>query len=133
MQELEVGAWQLLENKGPKHFCGLFFKAYVKCALIDKIVAEIFNTFIIEERSMPIWTMLDNIIKKIITRVTSRKQMMDHLCQDIFPMILNKLEKAKDLCRQWHAYRDGNTMYSVTHGSEGFVVDMLAKTCTCNS
>ena len=94
-------------------------------------MVEIFNTFILEERFMPIWTMNDTIFTKVMTSVTSRKQMADHLYQDICPMILKKLDKTKDLCRWWHVSRGGNGMYSVTHGSQGFVVDMLAKTCTC--
>jgi len=53
--------------------------------------------------------------------------------QDICPAILKKLEKAKDLCRWWHASRGGNGMYSVTYGSEGFAVDIIEKTCTCNA
>jgi len=131
MQELDIAAWQFLENKGPKHFCRLFFQAYAKCDSVDNNMDEIFNAFILVERFMPIWTMLDTIFKKVMTRVAFRKQMADHLHQDICPMILKKLEKAKDLCRWWHTSRGGNGMYSVTHGSQGFVVDMLAKTCTC--
>jgi len=133
MQQLDDSAWQFLENKGPRHFCRLFFKSYAKCDSVDNNMAEIFNAFIIEERFMPIWTMLDAIFKKVMTRVASRKQMSDHLQQDICPVILKKLEKAKDLCRQWHASRGGNGMYSVTYGSVGFVVDMVGKTCTCNA
>jgi len=79
MQQLDDSAWQFLENKGPRHFCRLFFKSYAKCDSVDNNMAEIFNAFIIEERFMPIWTMLDAIFKKVMTRVASRKQMSDHL------------------------------------------------------
>ncbi|KAJ8428414.1 hypothetical protein Cgig2_024560 [Carnegiea gigantea] len=33
----------------------------------------------------------------------------------------------------WHASREENGMYSVTHGSEGFVVDIVETICTCNA
>ena len=65
MKELNVGAWELLEKKDPKHFCWLFLKAYAKCDSVNNNMAKIFSAFIIEERFIAIWTMLDNIFNKI--------------------------------------------------------------------
>ena len=56
--------------------------------------------------------------------------MVEHLEQDVCHMILKKLQKAKDLSRWCEASRFGDVMYSAKHGIEGFVVDMLPKTCT---
>ena len=58
-------------------------------------MAEIFNAFIIEERFIPIWTMLDTIFKKVMTRVAFRKYMVDNLHQDICPAILKKIDRLK--------------------------------------
>uniref|UniRef100_A0A7C9E3S3 SWIM-type domain-containing protein n=1 Tax=Opuntia streptacantha TaxID=393608 RepID=A0A7C9E3S3_OPUST len=92
-------------------------------------MAVIFNAFIIEERFKPIWTMLDEIFKKVMSRVASKKQIADHLQQDICLVILKKLEKAKDICRWWQVSRAGCGMYSVNNESDSFVVDIVAKTC----
>jgi len=73
MKELDIGAWEFLEKKDPKHFFRLFFKAYAKCDSVDNNMGKIFNAFIIEERFMPIWTMLDNIFSKVMIRVAFRK------------------------------------------------------------
>ena len=41
--------------------------------------------------------------------------------------------KGENQSRWWQASPGGNGMYDVKHGSEGFVVDILEKTCTCGA
>ena len=69
---MDVHAWQFLERKDSKHFCRLFFKPYAKCDSVNNNMAKIFNAFIIEERFKPIWTILDEIFKKVMSRVLLR-------------------------------------------------------------
>ena len=133
MQQLDLHAWQFLERKNPKHFCRLFFNSNSKCDSVDNNIAEIFNASIIEERFKPIKTMLEEIFELVMIRVASRKIMAQNLQQDVCPAILKKLEKAKNQCRFWQASRAGRGMHKVKHGTEGFVVDMHAKTCTCRA
>jgi len=131
MQELDPTAWQFLENKNPRHFCRLFFKPNAKCDSVDNNMAEIFNAFIIEVRFKPIKTMLEEIFESIMTTVASRKAIAYNLQQQTCPAILKKLDKAKESSRWWQARRASNGMYKVKHGTNGFVVNMYAKTCTC--
>ena len=74
MQDLDIGAWRLLENKDPTHFCRVFFKEYARCDSVDNNMAEIFNAFIIEHRFKPIVTMLEDIFPSIIRKVASKKK-----------------------------------------------------------
>ena len=96
-------------------------------------MAEIFNAFIIEARFKPIVTMLDDIFTSVMTRVACRKHWCENLQQDICPRILKKLDKGKNQARWWQASAATNGLYSVKHGSEGFVVNIIAQTCTCRA
>ena len=89
-------------------------------------MAEIFDAFIIEERFKPVWTMLDEIFKKVMSNVASKKQIAYRLQQDICPILLKKLEKAKDYVNGGNWQADSG-MYSINHGSDGFIVDIHAK------
>jgi len=95
-------------------------------------MAESFNVSIIEIRFKPIYTMPD-IFKSIMNRIAFRKQMAEHLQQEICPLVLKKLEKGKDYSRWWQATIAGHGLYSVDHGIEGFAVNILAKKCVCKA
>jgi len=41
--------------------------------LVDNNILEIFNAFIVEERFKPIWIMLNEIFKKVMSKVNSKK------------------------------------------------------------
>ena len=43
MKTFDVGAWEFLERKNPKHFCRLFFQTEVKSDSVDNNMAEVFN------------------------------------------------------------------------------------------
>ena len=96
MQDLDIGAWRLLENKDSTYFCRVFFKEYVKCDSVDNNMVEIFNAFIIEHRFKPIVTMLEDIFRIIMTRVASKKKIAYHLDLSICPIILKKIEMEKN-------------------------------------
>ena len=76
MKELDVGAWEFLEKKDPKHFCRLFFKAYAKCDSVNNNMAEIFNAFIIDHRIKPMVTMLEDIFRSIMTMLHRRRRLL---------------------------------------------------------
>ena len=92
-------------------------------------MAKIFNAFIIEHRFKPTVTMLEDIFQSIMTRVASKKKVAYRLDLSICPIILKRLEKGKNQSRWWQASLGDNGMYDVKHGSEGFVLDILDKTC----
>ena len=88
IQDLDIGAWRLLENKDPMHFYRVSLKQYAKCDSINNNVTEIFNAFIIEYRFKPMLTMLEDIFRSIMTTVTLKKRIAYRLDLSICPTIL---------------------------------------------
>jgi len=132
------GYWKIkilsiLENKDPKHSCRVFFKEYAKCDSFDNNMAEIFNASIVEHIFKSITIILEDIFHSVMIGVALNKNVAYRLDQPTFPMILRKLEKGKNQSRWWQACPGGNGKYDVKHGSVGFVVDILDKTCTCGA
>ncbi|GJV05270.1 multidrug resistance-associated protein 5 [Tanacetum coccineum] len=49
----------------------------------------------------------------------------------VCPNIRKKFERIKDLHRFWHVIPSGEMKFEVKHGSEGYIVDEINRTCSC--
>jgi hypothetical protein len=57
----------------PKHYCMAWFKTYTKYDFVDNNMAGSFNSWIIEARYKPIYSMLEDIRRMVMVRIQQKK------------------------------------------------------------
>ena len=77
--------------------------------------------------------MLKAIFHSVMKRIDAQEQWPASLDQSIEPRIMKKMEKRIEKARFWEASRAGGWYYSVTHGSNAFIVKLTKRSCSCKS
>jgi len=99
---------------------------------MDNNRANIFNAFIMNARYMPIVSMLKEIFKSVITRITiegKKKLWAAFIEHPISPRIMKKLEEKKML--GFGMPSAGSGYYNVTHGVDAFIVRLTEMSYSC--
>ncbi|XP_074327771.1 uncharacterized protein LOC141665686 [Apium graveolens] len=124
MKELErhsKAAHALLSKHDPKQWCKSHFQTHSLVDNTDNNMSESFNSWIINERFMPLLTMLQEIHFKLLTRIRRRRDEM--LNSDL--ILCPKIKKTLDL--SW----DGDRKFQVKCGTKAVTVDLERGTCDC--
>lgn len=135
VRDLSEDAFKYLmehENAKPEYWCRAFFYASSTCANVDDNMCETFNGYILKARKKPLISMLEDIRVSLILRIIKqRKEMLKRPRDPLYPRIRDKLEENKKTYRCWKARRNGDGMFEVRQGNDGYVVDMNRVSCTC--
>lgn len=65
MKTDSIGAYEWVEQLPPKTWVKVFFSDFPKCDILLNNICEVFNSYILEARELPIYSMLDNIFQKL--------------------------------------------------------------------
>ena len=69
-----AAAFHWTERLDPKTWCKSFFSVFPKCDILLNNNSEVFNSYILEGREMPVMSMLEYIFYKIMQRLVSKQR-----------------------------------------------------------
>ncbi|XP_063949919.1 uncharacterized protein LOC135152758 [Daucus carota subsp. sativus] len=131
MEKHSKSAHAQLSAIDPKQWCKAFFATHSKVDNTDNNMSERFNSWIINERYMPLLTMLQEIQFKLMTRMRQKRD--DMLASDL--QICPKIKKYLDVLitesRKWNAAWDGERKFQVKQGTRCVTVDLERGNCDC--
>jgi hypothetical protein len=112
------------------------FSTESKCDYVTNNIAETFNSWIREEKSLPVLGLMDKIRQMIMERFCTRMQLASKLSgYKILPNVMKELhKKSRGLCYSIH--RSGPNVGEVGGVNKElvpwrFIVDLDKKECTC--
>ena len=116
-----------------KTWCKAFFSEFPKCDILLNNNSEVFNSYILEGREMPVLSMLEYIFYKIMHRMVSkqREAIEKWAGQRICPKIKKKLDKNTEFAANCHVSEAGQQMFRVQSGNNSYTVDLGLYTCDC--
>ncbi|CAO2205816.1 unnamed protein product [Urochloa humidicola] len=132
MKTLNLKAYQWLEKMDPRTWVRAFFSTYSKCDILLNNSCEVFNSYILEAREMPILTMLQQVKTQLMTRhYNKEKEVGEQWDGPICPKIRKKLNKNIELANTCYAQPTGKGVFQVQVIDRQYIVDIQAKTCDC--
>lgn len=130
---LDVGgtaAFNFLKDKPFDKWTDLFFKGK-RYGEYSSNVAESFNSWIIEERALPITSCLDGIRIKIMEQMAKRREECHLWTTILCPSMEHRLKGLIDEGFGWVVYKSSEFIFEVKSPSSHHV-DLQNRSCTCN-
>ncbi|KAL7213157.1 hypothetical protein ACSBR2_015797 [Camellia fascicularis] len=93
-------------------------------------VAESFNSWIREERHLPITKLIDSVRIKLMRKIAKRRELVNKLNGLICPKMESKLHDGFNTSRPWIVSSSGNDVYKV-HSHPSVSVDISRRICSC--
>ncbi|XP_050233534.1 uncharacterized protein LOC126682022 [Mercurialis annua] len=115
----------------PNKWCKAYISARCKCDMVDNNVSETFNSWVNEFRDRPIITLLEEIRKKVMTRIAEYKKFTSTWQGDFSPDCLATFESNFLLSTDCEVIYNGDDSYEVSHGDDQHTVVVKQKACTC--
>ncbi|XP_039113801.1 uncharacterized protein LOC120249377 [Dioscorea cayenensis subsp. rotundata] len=140
MKDLKGGAKaveELLDRWPISGWCNAFFSDLIKCDVIDNNMCETFNGVILESRSKPIITMLEDFRQYVMIRIAVKRQFALKWKNSCGPNILARIEKERKKTSKWQVEWNGGASHEVfrddlmQHAREGYVVMLACQSCSC--
>jgi hypothetical protein len=131
LKGLDEKAWKWLSKIPAKQWCKAYF---TKRALSDCLVTNIsesFNVMILPARDKLILSMLEWIRVRLMTRLHTKRIVMEKYGGSVCSNVQDKLEKLKMESRSFSAMFSGRFKYEVDNDYERDVVNLTKKECTC--
>lgn len=128
---------ELQENWPITGWCQAHFNDIVKCDVVDNNMCETFNGVVLESRSKPIITMLEDIRQYVMTRIVVKRDYIRKWTCDYGPNIVSKIEKERKNSTKWHVEWNGASSHEaywdnlILHVREAYVVILSYQNCTC--
>ncbi|KAF5182296.1 Mudr family transposase [Thalictrum thalictroides] len=94
-------------------------------------IAESFNAMIVEERSLPITSMLDMIRVKLMRMMSKRREKSREWTTILCPKMEKLLKERVQEGRTWRVTKSSDYVFEV-HTTESRQVDLQVGRCTCN-
>ena len=116
MKELKGGGItveELLERWPISGWCATYFNDVVKCHVIDNNICETFNGVMLEARSKPVITMLEEIRRYVMQRMIVKRNCVKKWKVDFGPNIIAKLETERSKSGKWQVDWNGATKHEV--------------------
>ncbi|WVY90437.1 hypothetical protein V8G54_035951 [Vigna mungo] len=110
------------------------FTSRSKCDTLVNNMCEAFNSVLVDSRSKPIISMLEDIRVYIMNRWAANRKKMTQYQATICPKVWNRFQKESWLGRYWLPRWSGDKLFEVIHISQfghQFVVNVDTMECTC--
>uniref|UniRef100_A0ACD5UW30 Uncharacterized protein n=1 Tax=Avena sativa TaxID=4498 RepID=A0ACD5UW30_AVESA len=100
---------------------------------MKKLEADLFNSYILDEREMPMLSMLENMFYKIMHRIVGKNKEAEKWPGRICPKIKKKLDKFTEWSANIPVMNAGGGIFKVKSSEfeGGYCVDLKARTCDC--
>ncbi|XP_028058128.1 uncharacterized protein LOC114262000 [Camellia sinensis] len=93
-------------------------------------VAESFNSWIREERHLPITKLIDSVRIKLIRKIAKRRELVNKWNGLTCPKMESKLHDGFNTSKPWIVSSSGNDVYEV-HSHPSVSVDISRRICSC--
>ncbi|XP_025616463.1 uncharacterized protein [Arachis hypogaea] len=127
--------YEKLSSLDPKLWCKSHFTFLAKSDMLMNNISEAFNGRILEARDKPILTMFEWIRCYWMSRFAEKKKKAEKYEGTIMPKPKKRFDVIAMRAMEWQARWAGGLKYEVFHKNrmivERFVVDLLARTCSC--
>jgi hypothetical protein len=126
-------AYAWVEELVPNTWCKAFFSEFSKCDMLLNNHCEVFNSYILEAREMPMLSMLENVFYKIMHRNMSKQKDFEKWSGTICPKIKKKLDKLIEWSKNCIVLSAGGGEYRISslELEKDYAVDLKARTCDC--
>ena len=135
VKRLNINAWEYL-NKWPKEaWTKAYFSVVPKVDNICNNTCEVFNSKIVQYRTKPILTMLEEIRCFIMRTMTAHKVKLSGKIGPLCPVQYSRLQREIKFANDWTPMWCGNQMgvrYEVHMWGKRVDVNLAQWTCTCN-
>ena len=127
----------LLERWPISGWCATYFNDVVKCHVIDNNICETFNGVMLEARSKPVITMLEEIRRYVMQRMVVKRNCVKKWKVDFGPNIIAKLEAERSKSGKWQVDWNGAAEHEVYWDDvlllvrETYVVKLANNSCSC--
>nr|GEX03303.1 F-box domain, leucine-rich repeat domain, L domain-like protein [Tanacetum cinerariifolium] len=127
IRQINQQAYEYLVARDPNSWSRAFFEMDRRCAAFENDISESFNRAILDQRSKPIITMLEEIRLYITHRLFQMNKVAFSLEATITPSIRKRLEALKEKQRFWIVYPSGFKELEVRCGDDSFGVNLQHK------
>ncbi|WVZ12177.1 hypothetical protein V8G54_016707 [Vigna mungo] len=127
-------AFKYLLSIPPRHWSRSRFTPRSQCDTLVNNMSEAFNSVLVDSRSKPIISMLEDIRVYIMKRWAANKTKMTQYHASICPKVWNRFQKESSLGRYWLPRWSREKLFEVMHISQfgnQFVVNVDTMDCTC--
>jgi hypothetical protein len=132
LRTLDQKAFEWLQKMPPQTWVRAYFSTFPKCDLLLNNSCEVFNSYILEAREMPVLTMLEQIKGQLMARFYNKHKEVGVEWQGpICPKIRKKVNKNSEWSNTCYAMPSGQGVFQVQDREHSFIVDLSAKTCEC--
>lgn len=130
MKELNINAYEWLEQMLANTWARAFFSTFPKCDILLNNSCEVFNKYILDARELPVLSMLERIKSQLMTRHYNKQKEVE-IFQGICPKIRKKVLKYAELANVCYVLPAGYGIFEVQEKGYQYRVDIKAKTCDC--
>ena len=132
MKALDVDAHDWLAKMELNTWVRAYFATFPKCDILLNNNCEVFNSYILEARELPILSMFEKIKCQLMTRhYNKRKELENEMTSSFCPKIRKKLAKNAEFANVCYALPAGVGVFQVLVREYHHIVDLTAKTCDC--
>ena len=112
MKSLDANAYEWLANMPPNTWVRAYFSTFPKCDILLNNNCEVFNSYILEARELPILSMFEKIKCQLMTRhYSKRKELEKDNTSEFCPKIRKKLAKNTEFANVCYALPSGASVF----------------------
>ncbi|XP_060211985.1 uncharacterized protein LOC132639565 [Lycium barbarum] len=116
-----------------KSWVRAYIKEHSKCDVVENNMCETFNSWILSCRHKSIITMLEEIMRKIMTRQCDMIKFANTWISEISPMARLTLEDNKEMARGCKVLWNADVGFEIGEGEYRHTVNMSTKSCSCRT
>lgn len=132
IKQLSPEAYDYLLQRDPNSWSRAFFSLETKCASFENGICESFNRAILEQRTKPLITMLEDIRLYVMQRLVSMNRVARKWEDTVTPSVRKRLNFMMDFQkRYWDVIPSGFQELEVRSGNEAFGVNITTRKCMC--
>nr|XP_011462169.1 PREDICTED: uncharacterized protein LOC105350877 [Fragaria vesca subsp. vesca] len=113
-----------------EHWCRAFFKG-CRYGIMANGIAESFNNWIVAERSLPPFAMLDQTRMKEMKMMSERSVESKSWTTKLTPKMEKRLKEQLDRSRVFRVIASHENVYEVRNDKYSYSVDLSTRTCSC--
>lgn len=107
-------AHEHLRKLNPKLWSKSHFSTTSMADNVENNMSECFNAWIINERYLPLLTMMQEIHHKLMLRIRQKRDEIMNNDYQVCPRIMKKVDQAVTASREWRVVWDGERKYVVS-------------------
>ncbi|XP_044401025.1 uncharacterized protein [Triticum aestivum] len=124
-------AYKWVEKQAPRTWIKAFFNPFPKCDILLNNMSEVFNSYILEARELPVVSALDNMHIKLTNRIVSKQRESDKWTGRLCPKIQKKLDKFVEWAANCMVQEAGKGVFQVKSFNNTYLVDLNMNSCDC--